>query len=92
MVEWANLLPFREPSRKPHPRKTRAKTAGNTAPCCSLLPLSLPFSPALFFQGSQGLFLMFSVFVTKSVQHFSPSPSYHSQCPVFLGMPLAPSL
>lgn len=41
------------------PRKTRAKTVGNMAPCCRLLPLSVPFSPALSFRGSQDLFLMF---------------------------------
>ena len=51
MVEWANLLPSREPSREPRTRLVRRPLAAR--PHAAVRCLSLPLSPALFFQGSQ---------------------------------------
>ena len=51
MVEWANLLPSREPSREPRTRLVQRPLAAR--PHAAVRCLSLPLSLALFFQGSQ---------------------------------------
>ena len=88
MVGWANLLPSGEPSRKPRTRLMRRPLA--TRPHAAVRCLSLPFSPALLFQGSQRFILILPISVTKMSSIFS----HHLvplAVPSLLGMPLSPS-